>query len=102
MGSRCYRLARDADIRVPRFFAPKNVDELNGVLRSLDFRRQDYVIKANVWEPPTDPTSGRYTKVLASDIDRVREQCLEVARRTGRLDDRSRRRALRAALSHEL
>lgn len=79
----CYTLAREAGIRTPEFWAPRDAAELDDLLPRLDFDRHDYVIKTPVHDAPADVPSNRHTKA-APTPELLRERALEIASRAAR------------------
>ncbi|MGH7365017.1 MAG: hypothetical protein ACREKQ_12980 [Candidatus Rokuibacteriota bacterium] len=82
----CYRLGREAGLGTPRFFTPAEPAALDRVVASLDFSAHRYVLSVRLPDPrPVDPVTGRMTKAAGNDADTVRQNCLDIASRTGQL-----------------
>lgn len=83
---RSYRLAEQAGLRVPGYFAPESIDEVGAIACRLDFASRAYVLKLDVWSPgPTDPRSNAFTRPAGSDAAALVERCRDVLTRVGRL-----------------
>jgi predicted ATP-grasp superfamily ATP-dependent carboligase len=82
----CYRLGEAAGLRTPRFFAPRDVAELDQSLSTLDLVAQRYILSVRLpSDVPADLTTGRMTTVAGEDVAAVRTRCLDIAARTGEL-----------------
>ena len=78
-----YGTARGIGIRTPDFFQPRDERALLGYVRSLDFRKFQYLLKTCPGGAPADAVTGRYTKVAGSDVGEAGENCRQIYRRTG-------------------
>jgi predicted ATP-grasp superfamily ATP-dependent carboligase len=82
----CYRLGKEAGLRTPRVFLPRDAEELERVLSTLDFTSQRYILSKRLpVADPVDTRTGRFTKAAGLDADAMRATCLDVAARTGEL-----------------
>jgi predicted ATP-grasp superfamily ATP-dependent carboligase len=81
---RCVELAERAGLKTPRSFAPKNEQELDDTLKSLDFAAQRYVLKLQLWTDSVAETKlRRKTTYGGANAQELRSRTLEIARRTG-------------------
>lgn len=78
----CYDLARELGIGTPESYAPKNADELEQVLATLEFGAADYVLKTRVWDAVADLRTRRHVLVPAQDADSLRRHWHEITQRS--------------------
>ncbi len=82
----CYRLAQEAGLRTPRFSLSESVEELDRVIRTLDFNNQAYILSVRLpTSQPADVRTGRLTRAAGSDAATLRERCLDIFSRTEKL-----------------
>ena len=82
----CYRLAQQAGLRTPRFFVPRDSSDLDEIVSTLDFKAHRYILSVRTPRgTAVDLRTGRMTKVAAADADTVRQECLDIAVRTGEM-----------------
>ena len=82
--AKLYRLAATIPLRTPVFFVPEGVDELDRLLRGLDFARRRYVFSV----PPTgvepaDPQNVRFTVPAGGDLASAQRIAADLSRRCG-------------------
>jgi len=79
-----YTFAEKAGISIPKYYTPKSLSDLNQTISKLDFTKDDYLLKMDVWAPgPTDPSSGAFTRPAGRDANSLKQRYLEVVNRTG-------------------
>ena len=81
--ARCYALAAKAGVKTPRFFKPRDEEQLNDIISELDLEHHAYLLKTMPGTIPADPRTGRFTKVAGTDTRTIQDNCLEIFSRLG-------------------
>ncbi|MBI4572562.1 MAG: hypothetical protein HY713_04650 [candidate division NC10 bacterium] len=81
--TRCYKIAQEAGVRTPTFYRPRDSGELNEIVRRLDLRECQYILKTDVTTVPADARTRRFSKAAGSDAASIAVNCLEIFSRLG-------------------
>ena len=79
----CYPIARQAGVRTPDWFEPRDDADLERIVRSLDLNGHDYVLKTVPGTVPAELQNGRFTKQAGKDPFTVRRHSREIYSRLG-------------------
>jgi len=81
--ARCYEMARELEIRTPRFFKPRTEAEMRRMVAGLDLDRHEYILKTMPGSVPANARTGRFTRVAGADRETIERDCLEIFARAG-------------------
>jgi predicted ATP-grasp superfamily ATP-dependent carboligase len=78
-----YALAESVGLRTPRTFRPRDREELEAIVASLDLSERQYLLRTPAATVPADTRWSRYTRSAGADAGTMLERCQEIHGRLG-------------------